>query len=378
MCVIAIVENDDQRPSEDEIHQMWAANPYGGGIAWRQNNEVYWKKGLEEDTMVEENKKLPTPYILHFRIPSVGGDKPALCHPFPITKYATPDMEGHGKHSVLFHNGTWSTWDGQSKLWVGAAAGKIKVPPGPWSDSRAMAFWAYHFGLGILDSGAKEPWGINERIAVLSPTGEIQVFGDGWEEVNGFIVSNTGWTFRSSKKKGKESEKEIEKAVNNYFTDPPKSLPPRPGGDLTGKRIELVRVETGNNRKADGPQEVSSIKPHPFQEAREKYETAMIAYMLWMPDRDDPSEKVSKGKVKELKKIFIKMCSKYPDLALPYLTRECGMDLKGSHKRKQPIQFREGTELHRTMIAWELFELNRKDFNEQQKKNLSDIGQTVN
>jgi hypothetical protein len=360
MCVIACVIEHDKRPTEIQVRAMWDANPYGGGVAWQEDGLVHWDKGVSEDEMVKYAAKLPIPHILHFRIPSVGGDRTDLCHPFPITKTCRLDLQGKtDKHSVLFHNGTWSEWAKMSQIWIAASAGKIKAIPGPWSDSRAMAYWAAIFGEDILDGGRNSPWTIHEKIAVLGPTGEIRVYGEGWTEVDGFIVSNEGWTFRA-----KKAEREKEAGfMANYHTTPPNSY-----FKDSAKRIEFIRVETGNDR---GGQKETSPAIHPFVLAREAYETAMIAYMLYQEDKDSPADRVSKNKVKELKSKFIRACRKYPEMARPYLTRE-----SAEKPRTVGVKFNSTTDIAKTMSAWEIFEMQRKASLAEQKE-LSDLGQAV-
>lgn len=372
MCVIACVTDSDKRPNEIQVRAMWSANPYGGGVGWQENGRVKWDKGCTLEEMIKFAADLPVPHILHFRIPSVGGDRIDLCHPFPITKQVSLDLQGESdKISVLFHNGTWSDWKIKSNVWLAAASGKIKAIPGPWSDSRAMAFWAAVFGEEILDGGRDSPWSIHEKIAVLGPTGEIRVYGEGWTEVDGFVVSNEGWTFRAEREK-KEEERKKAGHYPSIYTTPPnsyfKDLPAPP------RQIELVptRVETGNNR---GGEKETTSTVHPFVRAKETYETAMIAYMLFQEDKDSPSDRVSKNKVKELKSIFIRACRKYPEMALPYLTRESNEKPKSAG-----IHFNPTTELYKTISAWEIFELQRKAALEEAKKNqaaknLSDMGQ---
>jgi len=178
---------------------MYDSNDSGGGAAWRElgdNNEpaVRWSKGNSKEEMVELNKTLPFPYVLHFRVPSGGTSKSLLaCHPFVIDDDATCHYEGITKNFVLFHNGFWRDWE--DKLQNIAISGFIKIPPGPWSDSRGLAFGANHLGRGFLTL-------TKERIAVLGPNDlDLEAYGS-WETIenpddNGepqkILVSNKIW-----------------------------------------------------------------------------------------------------------------------------------------------------------------------------------------
>lgn len=195
MCVIAVVEEGQERPTEREVGAMYEQNSFGAGVAWREDGRVRWKKGLKLGDMLELNDQLPFPYVLHFRIPSCGGHDMGLCHPFPILPVAPLDLEGSTEGSVLFHNGHWSRYDAEIR--DACYKSRIKLPIGPWSDTRVMAFLASNFGLGILDF-------IDEKILIFSPT-EIKVLGDygqtGWSYYLGkYLVSNKHWTYKAEQK----------------------------------------------------------------------------------------------------------------------------------------------------------------------------------
>ena len=194
MCVIAYA--DVIRPTDDQIRNMWDANKYGGGVAWRVNVDgearVRWKKGLDMEEMLEMNRVLPMPYVLHFRIPSNGTTAgPLGCHPFQIDVEATVDFEGETTGYVLFHNGFWTGW--QDKLQNIAIHGFVKLPDGPWTDSRGLAWASYHLGFGLLELS-------NEKLIAFSPD-NTKLFGawmavqqpdeDGVERR--ILVSNKVW-----------------------------------------------------------------------------------------------------------------------------------------------------------------------------------------
>jgi cytochrome c553 len=196
MCVIAIVEG--VRPTDEHVKQMWEANPKGGGVAWREGpdgeRKVRWKKGLFLDDMIKLNQELPLPYILHFRVPSSGTSQLwQACHPFEVSPDAEYDFEGETENHVLFHNGFWTGW--KEKIQQIAISGYVRVPSGPWSDSRGLAWAAYHLGLGILDM-------IDEKVVAFGPHDEdIDIFGT-WmqlkvpvegEDPGIVLVSNKSW-----------------------------------------------------------------------------------------------------------------------------------------------------------------------------------------
>jgi hypothetical protein len=190
MCVIAFVDEDTPRPSESMVGKMYLANEHGAGVAWRETNNgqtlVRWRKGLDMDAVQRLVKEVPKPFVIHFRIPSVGGPHKSLNHPFTVDPAALITMEGTTTGSVLFHNGTWQDW---RKFSLDTASrSPEKFPTGRWSDSRALAWNASIYGLGILEI-------INEKVIVFGPE-DIHIFGDGWGEEEGVFVSNKGWKSR--------------------------------------------------------------------------------------------------------------------------------------------------------------------------------------
>lgn len=185
MCVIAVCSI--ARPTKEQVELMWDANPHGGGVAWREgpeaNRVVRWNKGLELEEMQAHAKDLPFPFVLHFRIPTCGGSIRELTHPFPVEIDSPSKLEGETSEGVLFHNGSWSSW--QHELKVAAIQGGWKLPRGRYSDSRAMAIMAAQMGPGVLEL-------IGERICVLAPR-RLDVFGTPWIADENILYSNLGW-----------------------------------------------------------------------------------------------------------------------------------------------------------------------------------------
>lgn len=185
MCVILFA--DGKRPSETMVGKSFLQNKYGAGIAWREEVDgqvvVKWKKGMELEEAQEMVKKVPMPFVVHFRVPSMGGPHKSLNHPFPVDTGAKLDFDGQTSGSVLFHNGTWSNW--RQFCLDTASRQPEKFPIGRWSDSRGMAWCASVYGLGVLEL-------INEKVIVFGPE-KIDIFGDGWDEEDGIFVSNKHW-----------------------------------------------------------------------------------------------------------------------------------------------------------------------------------------
>lgn len=74
--------------------------------------------------------------------------------------------------------------------------GHLKVPAGKWSDSRAMAFLAHHFGPGYL-----EFLGMDEKVVLFGPTDdETEILSNrDWTVVEGVLCSNDFFTRRRTR-----------------------------------------------------------------------------------------------------------------------------------------------------------------------------------
>lgn len=182
MCVIMYVE--DKRPTEDMVQRAWKRNSHGGGVAWREDGEVHWSKGLDEKDMQRLCRELPFPYVAHFRIASTngGGISDPLCHPFPVDVNPSQALVGKTTGSVLFHNGDWGGWRIDMK--DAALKTGIHIPYGRCSDSRAMAWLSAIFGIYFMDLLH------GQKGVIFSPTGVEFFLGDEWSEVEGVWCSN--------------------------------------------------------------------------------------------------------------------------------------------------------------------------------------------
>ena len=199
MCIILVANK--KHLSREMIENSFENNPDGCGIAWPTGSHVHFEKGMMTvDRMLELCDRAPLPHIAHFRIATQGGVRPELCHPFPVTRDVPLILEGDIDGPVLFHNGNWSSWRDNiiDKLGRVDYEGHpiSNVPNGKWSDTRAMAWMAAHFGKSVLEL-------IDEKAVVLGPNGELDAYGNGWlhaiEKIDGepwFWASNSTYERR--------------------------------------------------------------------------------------------------------------------------------------------------------------------------------------
>jgi hypothetical protein len=183
MCVAIACET--VLPDKETIDACEKTNPDGGGVAWVEDGKVKFKKSVtgKEITEMIEKGIVKAPALIHFRISTVGGTRPELCHPFPIAPGAPLDLEGEAE-GALIHNGHLSGWG--PMMFFTVMKNDKKCPDGHWSDSRFMAYAAYHRGVNVLRSFDFQ------KIAVLHNTGNILLYGD-FTKREKIYYSNTHW-----------------------------------------------------------------------------------------------------------------------------------------------------------------------------------------
>jgi len=178
MCVILVCPTK-VRPSREILDACHQANPHGAGVAWRDGGKVKWFKDLNPEELARLLPLLPGEIVIHFRLASVGGVDPKLCHPFPITPQATVRRSGQAR-AVLFHNGTWGGWRETYR-----AMPRHCLSSGPLSDSRVAAALVELNGMDVLDD-------LPGRYVVFDRD-FTELFGD-WQRWQGMKVSNRHFT----------------------------------------------------------------------------------------------------------------------------------------------------------------------------------------
>lgn len=212
---------ETKRPTTEMVLNAWDTNKDGGGVAWRHEGKVKWMKGITDpDQMVSLSKSLPKPFIMHFRVASVGGVRPDLTHPFIISNESELDLEGESDSDfVLFHNGDWREWRGE--MLRAAKMFGARIPDGKFSDSRCMAWLCHHYGPNFVEA-------INEKVVMLSHD-DMKVFtGNGWAEINGVWCSNSYFMAGRRVKMCREAKcyTQINLDENGYCVTHARTIPP--------------------------------------------------------------------------------------------------------------------------------------------------------
>lgn len=207
MCTIIVCMSGT--PTIEELEEADKANGDGAGIAWPGKDKdgnpvVHYRRGLSsvkeiQEVYKKEKLKGVFPFIIHFRAASSGGKDARLTHPFPLDKVASLELSGTAP-GVLAHNGTWSGWRTDLREMARAAKGSLRIPRGPWSDSRAMAFLTANFGPGYMET-VDASYG---KFVTLEANGDVYTTGtDSWEfadlKKRGFFASNDRYMVKPAK-----------------------------------------------------------------------------------------------------------------------------------------------------------------------------------
>ena len=90
MCVIIIA--DKKNPPKSLLKKAEDHNRDGAGIAWIDQKEgcVRWVKGknltAKKIKKLIKERNIKVPYVIHFRIGTVGSVSDQLSHPFPLSE----------------------------------------------------------------------------------------------------------------------------------------------------------------------------------------------------------------------------------------------------------------------------------------------------
>lgn len=190
MCVIAFSPKGCEAPTEQQIRDMFKANPDGAGFAYNgKNGKVFYKKGFKT---VEDLLKALSPLEqwtnknlgIHFRIGTAGKNDEYTCHPFKIsTKYhELRRLEGRGP--VLFHNGI---------VGDGGNIDKNSSDTQDFVAAFAPLFKKYNKSVN-RDMWIAEILGLNNKLLIMYDDNKFKAFGK-WETDGDIFVSNLNYKY---------------------------------------------------------------------------------------------------------------------------------------------------------------------------------------
>lgn len=191
MCVIVFSPKGVEAPTEEQIRDMFLANPDGAGYAYNgRGGKVKFKKGfMTVDSLLKElmplkrwkNKNL----AIHFRIGTSGKNDRHTCHPFKISSRYDDLRLLEGEGEVLFHNGIFA--DGgqldknssDTQDFVSAFAPLLKK----YSKSKVRDMWLEE----IISPS---------RVLIMYDNNKYKIYGD-WKKDGDLLVSNLSYKHTS-------------------------------------------------------------------------------------------------------------------------------------------------------------------------------------
>ena len=196
MCIIAAKARGVTMPDDQTIENMWYGNSDGAGFMYAENGKVYIRKGFMEysqfrkalDELAATHDMTQLPLVMHFRITTHGGTKPANCHPFPITDSIGVLSKLETKCRVgVAHNGVI---DITPRKGISDTMEYIASQLAPLSRAVPEFYKNKHLIEMIYNA-------TSSRLAFLARDGSIYTVGDFIED-GGMLYSNTSYRYSRS------------------------------------------------------------------------------------------------------------------------------------------------------------------------------------
>lgn len=196
MCIIAAKAKGVAMPDDQTIENMWYGNSDGAGFMYAENGKVYIRKGFMEysqfrkalDELAATHDMTQLPLVMHFRITTHGGTKPANCHPFPITDSVGVLSKLETKCRVgVAHNGVI---DITPRKGISDTMEYIASQLAPLSRAVPEFYKNKHLIEMIYNA-------TGSRLAFLTRDGSIYTVGDFIED-GGMLYSNTSYRYSRS------------------------------------------------------------------------------------------------------------------------------------------------------------------------------------
>lgn len=197
MCVISIIENENQIPSYKMSAKMFSHNPHGSGLIVfdELKKRIYVKKGMDlkqiNKMTLKQKAKGNLNMVQHYRIASVGShDNKLLNHGFIIGNNIKNELEFTTTNDVFCHNGTIDMDilnDMATNIMIKNP--NAVYPSGEISDSLLLSWILYFVDYSILNMLIEG----NKFTIMNGKTGKITKYGH-WDNVkdnkHNLITSN--------------------------------------------------------------------------------------------------------------------------------------------------------------------------------------------
>lgn len=191
MCVIIYSPKHTDIPTDEQLENMWNANPDGAGYAYISKGQVYYKKGfmtlaeLKADLATKREVMKNREFALHFRIGTAGKNDAHTTHPFPISTNFGELRKTEGTvDAVLFHNGILDKGGISNPLASDTQDFVIAFAPLLAKPSQSKT--RDHFMNTVVEGN---------RLLLFYGTGKVKMYGE-WQKDGDLLVSNTVYKYR--------------------------------------------------------------------------------------------------------------------------------------------------------------------------------------
>lgn len=219
MCVIAYKPQDVEMPSTDTLQTCFHSNPDGAGYMFTENDKVRIRKGFMTykdfyDALMYDYNRVGkhTPFVLHFRIGTQGGNIPENTHPFPISEHVSDLQQLFiDCDTAVAHNGILSL----------TSTGYYSYNYYKTTTSDTMDFITQYLSLIINDFDwykqkhcdktkllIERLIGGSNKFAIMSSDGHTELIGNFiYEETDGCYYSNNSYiSYKTSYINGKNTK----------------------------------------------------------------------------------------------------------------------------------------------------------------------------
>jgi len=192
MCIIVAKPADTKMPDTETLRACFTANPDGAGFMYADGKTVKIRKGFMKfgDFLDALDDEIPTwmqddvSIVMHFRIATHGGVKPACCHPFPLTD-SKEDMRatevsarfGVAHNGVITGRSTGAEWSDSMDFIACFMTPLAKMNPN---------FMHNDYATELLEDAC------GSKLAIMDGSGEIKTVGHFYDK-EGVKFSNTSY-----------------------------------------------------------------------------------------------------------------------------------------------------------------------------------------
>ena len=221
MCIVVYKPKNIEMPNEETLKECFRCNRDGAGYMFPEDGKVQIKKGFMSfdalnTSLQADYQRLgsATPFVLHFRIGTHGGNNQANTHPFPLSKRMSDLKQlSCSVNCGVAHNGIISLTSTRTTEYVQEYDPELKCMvnryvPADYSDT--MKFITDYLALIIHNKNwytnedninlIEKLIGTSNKLAIMNADGHTTLIGNFIEDGGVFYSNSTYKTYTRSYK----------------------------------------------------------------------------------------------------------------------------------------------------------------------------------